>query len=99
MYATIFVLLLIADATIMNFTFIGLVVINTMIGIFQEIRSKRKIDQLSLLSAPTATVVQRRKQEIRIEEVVLTISFIYPPASKSLPTLFWFMAKGVNERN
>ncbi len=86
MYATIFVLLLIADATIMNFTFIGLVVINTMIGIFQEIRSKRKIDQLSLLSAPTATVVRNEgKQEIRIEEVVLD-DIIYLSTGKQIIT-------------
>lgn len=84
MYAIIFVLLLIAEASLMNFTFIVLVVVNTSIGIFQEIRSKKKIDQLSLLSAPTTTVVRNEgKQEIRVEEIVLD-DIIYLSSGKQI---------------
>ena len=41
-------------------------------GIFQEIRAKKKIDKLSILSSPTAKVVRSsKKKEIPISELVL----------------------------
>lgn len=39
-------------------TFIFIAVINTAIGIFQELRSKKTIDKLKLLAAPRGTVVR-----------------------------------------
>ena len=41
-----------------NMLFMGVVLSNTAIGIFQEIRSKRVIDKLSLLSAPKAHLIR-----------------------------------------
>jgi cation-transporting ATPase E len=47
-------------------------VLNSAIGIFQEVRAKRKLDRLALLSAPRARVVRDgRFQEIAFAEVVL----------------------------
>lgn len=41
-------------------------------GIIQEIRAKKKIDRLSILSSPTARVIRdRKKREIPISEIVL----------------------------
>ena len=41
-----------------DLTFMPVVIINTVIGIVQEIRSKRTLDKLSLLSEPKAKVVR-----------------------------------------
>ncbi len=51
----------------------GLVmVINAVIGIVQELRAKRTLDRLSVLSAPRATVLRDGEQrEIAVEEMVL----------------------------
>ena len=44
------VLLVVGKSTVMNMGFLGVVVINTVIGIFQEIRAKRAVDKLSLVA-------------------------------------------------
>ena len=44
-----------------NLLFLGIAAANTVIGIVQQVRSKRTIDQLSLLSAPRCTVVRAGK--------------------------------------
>jgi len=41
-----------------NAMFIGVILCNTGIGIFQEIRAKRTIDRLTLISAPKAHVIR-----------------------------------------
>lgn len=45
--------------------FVGVILCNTGIGIFQEIRAKRTIDRLTLISAPKAHVI-RGGQELEI---------------------------------
>jgi cation-transporting ATPase E len=51
----------------------GLVIVfNSLIGIVQELRAKRKLDKLSLLTAPRARVIREgRDEEIPADEVVL----------------------------
>ena len=53
-----------------NILFIFVIIINTAVGIIQEIKAKRRIEQLTLLSMPQVTV-QRNGQKISImpEEV------------------------------
>ena len=52
--------------------FVTVISLNITIGIIQEIRAKKTIDQLSLLSAPTAIVIRDRDEvEIGITEVVI----------------------------
>ena len=43
---------------LLNLTFMGVIIINTAIGIVQEVRSKRELEKLSVLAAPKATVVR-----------------------------------------
>jgi magnesium-transporting ATPase (P-type) len=51
--------------------FLGIVVTNAGIGIWQELRAKRKLDELAALVAPRATVVRDGEEsEVRVEEVV-----------------------------
>lgn len=55
-----------------NMMFMGVVLWNILIGVVQEIRSKRVIDKLSLLSAPHARVMRDgEEKEITLEEIVL----------------------------
>ena len=53
-------------------TFMGVVIVNTFIGIIQELRSKRALSKLQFISAPHATVI-REGERIRIpsDEAVL----------------------------
>ena len=52
--------------------FLGILIANTSIGTFQEVRAKRELDKLAALVAPTATVVRDgRPREVSIDEVVV----------------------------
>ena len=54
-----------------NAMFAMIIIFNTGIGIFQEIRAKRTIDRLTLISAPKAHVIRDgEKQEIPTEDIV-----------------------------
>ncbi|MBQ8295473.1 MAG: HAD-IC family P-type ATPase [Clostridia bacterium] len=64
--------LLLAHAPISQFLFVPIFVCNMTIGIVQEIRAKRKIDKLSILSSPIATVVRNgKKQDIPVDQLVV----------------------------
>ena len=64
--------LLSAHAPITQFTFVLIFLCNICMGIIQEIRAKKKIDRLAILSSPTARVIRdRKKREIPISEIVL----------------------------
>ena len=55
-----------------NLLFMLIIIANTAIGIFQEIKAKRTIEKLSLLSAPTVVVVRNgKKEQISTSDVVL----------------------------
>lgn len=54
-----------------NMLFIGIMIANTTIGIVQEIRSKKSVDKLTILSEKKVTVVRDGKEvEISREEIV-----------------------------
>jgi cation-transporting ATPase E len=60
------------NAEFPNFLFLGTVTANITIGIFQEIRAKKTIDKLSLLSAPTANVMRDGGEfEVSVTNVVI----------------------------
>ena len=64
--------LLIVAGSFRNLTFLPVIIANTCIGIFQEIRAKNTLDKLSVLNAPKAVVVRDgQKWEIPAEELVL----------------------------
>ena len=55
-----------------NMLFLGVMLCNTSIGIFQEIRAKRTIDKLSIVSATKVTVVRDgEKKRVGIDGIVL----------------------------
>ena len=64
--------LAVARAPITQFTFVLIFLCNIFFSIFQEIRAKRKIDKLTILSSPTAKAVRNGKQvSIPVEEIVV----------------------------
>lgn len=64
--------LIIAGAEFTQLVFIFIIFANIIIGILQEIRSKRTIDKLSLITAPSAIVIRNgEKMAIPVKEVVL----------------------------
>ena len=65
-------LLLLARAPITQYTFVAIFLCNIAVSIFQEIRAKRKIDRLSILSSPTAKVVRYgEKMDIPVDQIVV----------------------------
>ena len=48
--------------------FLGILVFNSGIGIFQEVRAKHALDRLAALVAPTATVVRADRSGLRPDE-------------------------------
>jgi len=66
-----------------NLLFLGTIIPNLLIGIYQEIKAKITIEKLSLMSAPTTTVVRNsQKEEIPVNEVVLDDIIFYTPGKQ-----------------
>lgn len=55
-----------------NLMFLGVVFCNTIISIIQEIRAKKEIDALSVISSSKVHVIRNgKKQDIKLDEIVL----------------------------
>lgn len=65
------IVLFLAGSSIMNMTFMVIVIVNAVIGCFQEIRAKRAVDKLSLLSVHTVKTLRDGEiTPIRCDELV-----------------------------
>lgn len=65
-------ILLIVVGSFKNLTFLPIIIANTLIGIIQEIRAKKTLDDLTVLNAPHAKVLRDGKEEtVPAEELVL----------------------------
>ena len=68
----IIAVLLIVVGSFRDLTFLPIIIANTLIGIVQEIRAKKTLDELSVLNAPKARVIRDGQvHEIPAEELVL----------------------------
>ena len=68
----IIAILLISVGSFRDLTFLPVIIANTLIGIIQELRSKKVLDNLSILNAPKSTVVREGQEKvIPAEEIVL----------------------------
>ena len=68
----IFTLMLVLVHSYINMTFLPIIIINMLIGIVQEIRTKRVLDKLTLLNASYSTVIRDGKEKkVLSEELVL----------------------------
>ena len=68
--ALLVVILLVAP--LQDALFAGVMIVNTIIGIYQELKAKRTLDRLAVLAAPRVSVVRAGKvQKIAASDVVL----------------------------
>ncbi len=64
--------LLIIVGSFRNLTFLPVIIINSMIGIVQELRAKKTLENLTMLNAPKAMVVRNgEKEQVDSERLVL----------------------------
>lgn len=55
-----------------NLMFMGVIICNSVIGIFQEIRAKKAVDNLSLISMSSIKAIRNgKKTSLKVDEVVL----------------------------
>lgn len=81
----ILAIMVIAVGSYKNALFINIVIINLIIGIVQEIRAKRTIDRLSLMTAPKASVLRESElKTLSFEEIVLG-DVLYFTAGRQIP--------------
>lgn len=65
-------LLIIYAGTFRDITFMPIIIANTLIGIIQELRSKRVLDKLSMMNAPSTSVIRDGKEvSLPSKDVVL----------------------------
>ena len=70
-FVALAVLLLFAGSSILNMGFMIIVVVNTVIGIYQEIRAKRAVDKLKLVAEGTIrTIREGEARDVPIHELV-----------------------------
>jgi cation-transporting ATPase E len=68
---TVLAVLLMLVGSFRDLTFMGIVVINTLIGIVQEIRAKNTLEKLTLINTPKAVVLRDGiEKSISVEELV-----------------------------
>lgn len=69
---TVLAVLIMLVGSYQNLLFMGIVIVNTFIGIIQEIRAKQTIDKLTVLSAPNAIAIRNGKEiSLPTEKLVL----------------------------
>ncbi len=77
-------ILVIIFGELKNAMFAMVIICNTAIGIIQEIRSKRIIDRLTLISAPKARVIRDGEEsEIAVSEIVMDDLVIFRAGSQA----------------
>mgnify|MGYP001306892377 CR=1 FL=1 len=61
----------------------GIVVINVAVGLVQEVRAKRRLDHIALLTRPKVTVIRDGSEEqIRPDQVVLNDTIVVDPGDQ-----------------
>lgn len=66
-----------------NLTFLPVIIGNTLIGIIQEIRSKRALEKLTMLNAPHAEVIRDGKsQSVDAVDLVIDDIVVFPAGSQ-----------------
>ena len=76
-FAVISVLLIVVGSY-RDLTFLPIIIANTLIGIVQQIHSKKTLDELSLLNTPRARVVREGKErDIAVEDLVLGDTVVF----------------------
>ncbi len=68
---TVFAILLLSIGSYRDLGFMGVIIGNTLIGIFQELHAKKILDKLNVMHAPTALVLRNgEKKRLKTAELV-----------------------------
>ena len=81
----ILAIILISVGSFRDITFLPVIIANTLIGIFQEIRAKAVLDELILLNAPTANVVRDGKEQKIVAEKLVKNDVVIFRAGNQIP--------------
>ena len=77
------VVLALCGSSVKNMTFLVVVVINAVIGCFQEIRAKRAVDKLTLIAAQTVhTIRDGKSQSVRSDLLVQDDIVVFGPGDQ-----------------
>ena len=85
-------LLLIIAGSFRDLTFLPVIIANTLIGIIQELRSKKVLDQLNVLNAPKANVIRDGKrytidaEDLVLDDIALFSAGVQIPADGTVVT-------------
>ncbi len=67
----VIVILLFIAGAYSNMLFIAIIILNIVIGIFQELKAKKLVDELSILNRPSVHVIREGKEEKQIHSELL----------------------------
>lgn len=81
----IIAILLCVVGSFRDLTFLPIIIANTCIGIFQEWRSKKTLDKLTILSSPKTRVVRDGKEEIIPAELLVLDDLVIFEAGNQIP--------------
>lgn len=80
---TVLAILLCLVGSFRDLTFLPIIIINTIVGIVQEIRAKNVLEKMTMLHAPRAEVIRGgREQSIPAEEVVVDDIVVFQSGSQ-----------------
>ena len=83
LYLIIAIILIIFKSPDNMIGFVPVVIANLIIGIVQEIKAKKTVEKMALMSAPTATVIRNGvKLEVAVNEVVLDDIIFFTPGKQ-----------------
>jgi P-type E1-E2 ATPase len=87
---------LIATGQLADLLFAGVLVVNSGIGIVQEVRAKRALDRLALLAAPRARVLRDGvEQEVHVDDVVTGDAIVLRPGDQVVADGHLLEARGL----
>ena len=81
----VFAVLLIITGSFQDLTFLPVILANTLIGIIQEVHSKRVLDKLTLLNAPKVAVIREGKQRNISSEAIVLDDIIVLSSGNQIP--------------
>ena len=81
----IIAILLILVGSFRDLTFLPIIIANTLIGIIQELRSKKVLDDLALLNTPKVTVIRDGKRTQVVPEELVLDDIIELSAGNQIP--------------
>lgn len=78
-------ILLILAGSFRSLTFLPVVIANTVIGIFQQLRSKKVLDALSVLDKTNFTVIRDQKEVILPSDELVLDDIVFVKAGQQIP--------------